>query len=735
MGIQQGDIEVLTSFKDVNPFLKTVRSKADANRKALGFLPANAYEESAYQGKLWVAVLPKAECLGHLLFGGQFPSLKVFQLMVYPQFRRFGVGSRLVDSLIKYGEERSYISIIAQVASDLAANRFWEKRGFSLIRQKEGGKARRRTINVRGLELNTPSLLRMMASPIPQPAASLDGIRYAGRPLMWSRSYILDINVFFDVVKDRHHGKEAAVLFNAGFNNQVQIRVTAEFVRELERNQSEKPDPVLQIAKQLPSLPAVPDSAMTSLLTELRSMIFPQKEPAECSDQDNSDLRHLASTIYHRATGFVTREKAILLSSEALRAAYDIDVVAPSSFLDPSAADAWIPSRVSAVVEDTKLAISTASESDRDDAERFLVERGLKQDELGAVWGSGATGARRRRLCARISGRIVGVASWDAPTQFHFDSKVFLYVDETHTASRTFVEHALGSALGDGQDGSTRRLVLVTLPDQVQIRELASERGFIPSADRQAESHHGTLAKVVHQGALFPEQWHTFAEQFERLTGLRLPSGLPTKSEFVQKGVAITDLNCKTGASLKLFDFETLISPCVVMCPGREGIILPIRSSYASDLFDGIDPQGQMFSQKEAVLRIEKAYFRSPAKARLFETGTPIVFYVSGSAGGPKEAIGVARTTYSEVMNVGEVETRLARQGVLDAAALRGIGDKRGRLHVLTFDNFALFPHGVSFRTMRKHDWVSGANLVTAERLGSEALLGICRMGYGDIQK
>ena len=58
------------------------------------------------------------------------------------------------------------------------------------------------------------------------------------------------------------------------------------------------------------------------------------------------------------------------------------------------------------------------------------------------------------------------------------------------------------------------------------------------------------------------------------------------------------------------------------------------------------------------------------------------------------------------------------------------ISDKAERVHAFTFDNFNLFPRRVSFKTLKSKKMISGANLVTAEKVSSKNLAKICEFGF-----
>jgi len=194
-------------FKSGNPHLRQVRGsslfseiageRADLQRDALGFLPRSAYREAAAQGKLYVATVGDGRSeryAGHLLFGGKFPHLKIFQVYVEPALRGRHIGRSLVEKLAVYAEQQSYLTISARVATDLAANTFWESLHFVAVRIEEGGLTTGRRINIRVRELETPTLFTgandstSTALLLPKPEQPV---------------YVLDVNVFLDIVKDR----------------------------------------------------------------------------------------------------------------------------------------------------------------------------------------------------------------------------------------------------------------------------------------------------------------------------------------------------------------------------------------------------------------------------------------------------------------------------------------------------------------------------------------------------
>ena len=158
-------------------------------------------------------------------------------------------------------ERAYYLSISAQVATDLAqANVFWEKMGFRIIQTRAGGRTRGRVLNIRVRDLNTPNLFNFRDLVGTGDAADL---HLVDRLFAQSPVYVIDLNVLFDVTKQRPRAKEAGLVMSAGFRNLVRVAVSEEFVNELRRTSSRTgDDPVLALALQLPRLSPPDDAAL-----------------------------------------------------------------------------------------------------------------------------------------------------------------------------------------------------------------------------------------------------------------------------------------------------------------------------------------------------------------------------------------------------------------------------------------------------------------------------------------
>jgi GNAT superfamily N-acetyltransferase len=327
-------IQILEKYSDIEPYVDQVRIGADSEREAFGFLPPNAYSQAAAMGKLYVAVDAEGAFVGHLLFGGVYPHGKVMQIYCKPQWRKYGVAKKLMDKLVDFAVAREYLSLSAKVATDLvAANFFYEQMGFRAVKSMSGGKARKRVINRRVRDLDTPSLFNLMA---PSKANRLPGLGISGSYNSKTPIYAFDLNVLFDVGKQRIRSQEAGMVFNAGFNNDIRLVVAEEFVEEFKRTAKDfSNDLYLQMALQMNRLPPPKPGDVKEMEERLAEAIFPERySQGILSVRDQSDLKHLSTAIHRKITGFITSENAILRKQSFLRSEFNLDVLGVSDFSD-----------------------------------------------------------------------------------------------------------------------------------------------------------------------------------------------------------------------------------------------------------------------------------------------------------------------------------------------------------------------------------------------------------------
>jgi len=711
---------VLKADEDVRPYLPRIRSEADAHRHELGFLSATAYEEASKKGRLWVAVSPTdGSCIGHLLFGGRDNTLRVTQLCVCPASRGAGIGRHLIQELRSFGEAHSKLAIIAKVAADLDANKFWDDEGFAIVRQQKGGQTRDRTINVRVCRLSTPTLFG--SGPAPSRPPDL-----LNRPSYVTEAFVLDMNALFDLLRERSP-LDAGVrnLLQAACNGRIRLYRTAEMVSELERT-SEGADPLLSFVKHLPSLPSREEQSLLLLVSELRPMVFPERSLSRKNgSRDTSDLRHLAHCIASNVGTFVTGERAILRAADELYARYQLDVRSPAEFEDQAGDGVWDDAVLGGGVDTVRFA--SACGDDETAVRGFLVSLGVPPPKACKVVDFGAPGARKTGLLARDANGLCGVLLYERGTSFSTVEEAYAYVDESLPGYRGVVEHFVSQCCLRTPGPRVSRVELFMRPDQGHTRQVALTRGFRPVEQIDQDCR---LVKAACGCAIRPTEWSRVVREFEQSTGLHLPQAMPSCKELSNTGIVFQESPDVTH-TMSLFEFETMISPGFVLPPGRDGVIVPIKTDFAQELLGASAPQLRLDLYSTGAVRVllERAYFKSPKNAKKVQQGMPVFFYVSGS--GPECGMlhGIGRCTCSKVVSVEQALVEFARQGVLDESSLRKTADGKGRVHVFTFDNVRPIVRPIPMQVLRDEDIVDGANLVTLQTVDAGQMEKIMDLG------
>lgn len=716
-------IAIKESFEDILPYLPDVSEGADTAKEELGFWPASAYQPFAASRKLLVATASSGNSeiyAGHLMFGGLFPQAKIFQLFVAPAFRGRGIARQLVACLKERLTSGHWLSIVAKVADNLEANSAWGRLGFRVVRTKAGGITRKRRINVRVLDLETPSLLTMMEAS--SKAAELRFVeRYSQRPI-----YLFDLNVLFDVVRKRPRSDAAAKVVWAGMTNSIRLMVAAEFAKELQRTSKDLGnDPVLAFASRADSLRQPPEKDLRPLIVRLAPAIFPERHRQDIlTEQDRSDLKHIATAIHHRAAGFITSEDAILRARPYLLEVWNLDVIGVEEFSKLVEAqreeEDWPVAGVSSGV----LHMRRNQSGDLPKAREFL--RAMKavptfiEDAL-ACQGSQANWL----LVVDDREKPLGFAKWEAYGGTKRAADVYLAVDEMDPASESILDHLLDAIPRElGAAGPT--LIRLNIPTgQVATRQSALAQGFHPPVG--AGDGHLILQRLALGKIVTPENWQASRQSLMSAASLSLPVRMPTIDQ-AYGGVVLTTGDREMALSLS--EIESALSPVLFLFSGRGGVIVPIREHFARDLF-GAGPQFSILAPPEAILRRERVYISAPKTARQLKPSSLILFYESQKGCGRGCVFAIARITDSRIVTKTNALDKVLRRGVLDHRSLenRSVGRE---VTETSFDNIFVFKKPVPLKRLRELGCADGSNLVSARTISFGNILEVVKEGRAD---
>lgn len=718
--------EIKISPQDVAPFIEEVANQADSNKEALGFLPRSIYQQQSYQGKLLVAVARNTNgaelYAGHLLYGGVFPHARIFQLYVAPEFRNQKVSARLLDFLKEKLFQESWLGITAKVASDLEANTVWERLGFATIRTAAGGVSRGRTINIRALDLKTPSLFDYL------PAKDKSQFRLFRRITSLRPLYLIDLNVFFDLIKRRPRSTEAGAVFRAGLENNIRLMIADEFISELERTSNNvENDAALNLAQHYGRLKQPPKEVNKTLFPILASIIFSEKAKLDnLNAQDKSDLTHLITAIHHKVSGFITNEKAILRAARTLREEYQLDILGVAEFAELTKTDTPAPiMRVNTDQPNKVIHRKRVSPSDLEEVRSFLIDQNAPDIIISDALSTGHD--QPERIAVYEESKLISYAQWRSQKGPQPSIEMFLCTDESYVNSEAVTESIIELIILPSR-GLPCLVNLRIAEGHTETRQVAISRGFTPPDDHPDHSY--SLQRLSVPKVISSENWTTIRHQIRNASGIAIPSIAPPYHGLDQTLEISFSIN-KT-IQVRLQELERYFSPAIFLLPGRDGVIVPIRHDFSEDLFRS-SPQGSLLAAPEAILRVERIYVSSSRNISTFSEGAPIIFYESLKGAGRGCAIAVARITKVELVHKNEAVARLKKRGVVDQKYL----DKLSASEYLTetsFDNILAFNNPVELDSLRKLGCIDKTNLVKAKRLSSDQILAVTREGLSNVQ-
>ncbi|WP_319519670.1 GNAT family N-acetyltransferase [uncultured Martelella sp.] len=696
--------------------LSDIVSISKAEKNALGFLPHAAYED-AIAAKRLIASLAESKdgkryVTGYLLFGGVYPHARIFQVGVLPEKRREGVASALLDALISQLEQASYISVTAHVASDLTqARAFYAKNGFEIVRERAGGDTRARSILVHHRGIETENLFSIASRHETAPA--LLSPRSSDVPF-----YTFDLNVFFDLVKNRARHESACKLFGAALQHRLRLGIAPEFISELKRSEvADKYDPVLQMAINLPRLPRPSNTIqLDNLATEIHHLVFVEPGASGASSkQAHSDAKHLALSSRAGATAFITSDRAILAARNELLTLYGIDVISLEEFIElltdwpeESAIERHKTGMGFSFVSPTPSQVETLI----NEPSTFKSLSHLFVDQTGwgrSVWRVGIT----------EGARLVAFACLKPPAHFEDQSELTVYVEPGHLDREIYTEYLLHEAVRISCSNSPVIIRLKHIPGQSAVLSFAKQKGFMPATDSK------DLLKIVVGQPLTVANWSHMRDVLRRKINITLPQSFESEAD-----LALTNAS---GASFHYSgdDLERLFAPAICLWPGREGVIVPIRKEFSEELLGSTAQHRFQFIENfDASFLSQRSYVNTARARNVMLPGKPIFFYESAPRGGRKAVVAVAKIVNTVLMDKNHTpeHDKARRFVVTDFSRFSNTGD----VLLTTFENLIPFPNPVPYTELEKIDATGSTNLVSATVLPYEVTEKILTAGWTD---
>lgn len=705
--------EILSEVSDLLHILNEISELADAEKDAVGFWPKSALVDAINRRSLIALARTdrtSKNLVGYIQYSGAFPHAKVQQVAVKSEYRKSGFAAALLNKLISNLEAQGFLSLRADVAEDLQESlAFYRSNGFVQVFAKTGGKSRKRRILVHDRTLDTDDLFSLTSR-----SSTLElGIKRrsaGGRPI-----YAFDLNVYFDLVRDRAKSDLARKIFASALAHEVRLAVSLEFVKELERTSAGRvDDPLLQMALRLPTLPKVDTAKHGPLSDYVHDIVFVQTgNSAAGTAQARSDARHVAHAALARASGFVTRDRSLLDARDKLLDSVGIDIISTDelSELLPTGLIEQKPRQVGEGFSTEAL--------NQQDFVRFLTQNGVDSKYYQfldtELWIS------KHRFCEAIvsDGVVVAVGAADCPDGTVRSSRFLIFVEPSHSKASVFADYLIKRmevAIGGGKPIAIQ---LVHLPGQSIVGSIAQSMSY----RRTRSGEYYEKFSLGHP--LTFSNWESSAAELRRCTGFVLPREI---EEWDAEAVISVIYPSGEQADVRLADLEALLAPTILVTPELSGVIVAIERQYADDLLGtGLQDRFDFVENKDVSFVSTRGYINSPNRASLFQPDTPILFYESLGSGGRGAVVAVARIKDALVMEKNAVTGSVQKSLVVDK--IEGFSSS-SRVLVTTFDSLLPLPRACSLKELRRIGAIDGANLVSAKALNSNEIDAIMRFGW-----
>ena len=708
---------ILKSSREVMPYLNEIKVSTDSNRTSLGFNPLGVYEDSIKKEKLWVAIDSEKKYLGHIMHGGNPPQeIRIFQIYIKEGCRGAGIASSFIKEITLHGENLFCLNLRADVANDLKdAVKFWQSQGFCALAPRRKKNLSGREVLIFYKRLSTPSLIPNEALPLSITAKPMTNV---------VDSYVIDLNIFLTLIKKQTDESLVAEIMQAAIGGEFSLFVTPEFQEELARTKKDN-DPIFDLAeKALPVLDKGDEAELKRLEDEIRTIVFPdRKKDRKDAVNDRSDLRHLAYCIQNLKVGFITQEKAIIRARDALYKKYSLMIYALQDFkLEHCMVDS---------------ALSNLSLSNQDGSVQICDVKSAAQmrpflDSLGSdlvsmtqiALKSAARGMHEKKVVLLGDDTYAVYIAQTKGAKHDVLEGFFVSTGEQLISRDAVFQHMLECFMRLSQRVKAKTITFYVRQEDFDLEKICMGRGF----ERTNSIISGMIAltKIPSSSLITKANWREFRKEFLNNTNIDLPQFIPSV-KMSSSGTSIIQAT-KAGRSYdaELFKLETVLSPSLVMLPKRTGVIISIAPAYAEKLLSRSEGLLPFALPEEALLRVEKVYFRKPSHTKMLSAGTPITFYESGPKG--RGVIGCARIVSVEVTTFDNALKLYRRHGVLDAKELVGQVDKNGNVQIIIFDNFKVFERPVTLKRLRELGCAK-ADMVSPEKLSYDQLFSIVHEG------
>lgn len=290
--------------------LVDIKSLWRKHADTLGYFPDGAFDSYADKQQILIAKDSSENFLGYLLYRitQSRNDANIVHLCVNKSARNLGVATLLVKKLIDITKTNKGIGLSCR--RDFEANNFWPKLGFLAISERFGKSKSGSTLTRWWYDHKIPDLFSA------EPESQIDDLLRVA----------IDANVFFDL-KDQSNFETMAL--NADWlDDIISIWISDEIYNEIHRASiQEERNEAREFVKKF--------TLLTNDAIEFEQTFSKLKKhlPPNPSNQDHSDLKHLAKAIVANVDFYITRDDAVLRLDKAVYEEFGIPILRPSDLI------------------------------------------------------------------------------------------------------------------------------------------------------------------------------------------------------------------------------------------------------------------------------------------------------------------------------------------------------------------------------------------------------------------
>jgi hypothetical protein len=248
------------------------------------------------------------------------------------------------------------------------------------------------------------------------------------------------------------------------------------------------------------------------------------------SENSESNEPHAATAIYHRTTGFLTSEDAIVKRRDSIYGKFGLEVSHIKDFAAALQSRRQQIAPLQARVSGETLRMWDLVGSDSSYMNAFLERVGADQTSRDSVAADHVSNPHTKRIAVTSESEIVCLAGWDSRAGLQNHCTVTLLADEDHPAAETALDCLFGALAADISAVSPVLLELILPAGSALAKKTALFHGF--RSKRSSPPTH--IYKVCIGCPVTLDNFGRLAMAVKQCSGLSLPAVLPAFSSHYQ---------------------------------------------------------------------------------------------------------------------------------------------------------------------------------------------------------